>query len=159
MYRLLYPGLFSLCRKYFVCEQDIVTVVNNGMLNIFRNLGMYDVKKGDIFPWAYAIVKHAALTYLRNKLNAKEKEHLNMDDCMDLPSPCNPIVSLASKDIYLYLSVLPAMTRTVCIMFYLDGFLVREIAAHFQISEGTVKWHLSEGRSILKKAMKKKDAY
>nr|WP_295934295.1 sigma-70 family RNA polymerase sigma factor [uncultured Dyadobacter sp.] len=50
----------------------------------------------------------------------------------------------------MYLKQLPIATRRICSLFYLDGFTVKEIAEILTISDGTVKWHLSESRSRLK---------
>jgi DNA-directed RNA polymerase specialized sigma24 family protein len=45
---------------------------------------------------------------------------------------------------------LPIATRRICGLFYLDGLSVKEIAGALCISEGTVKWHLSESRTRLR---------
>jgi len=35
-------------------------------------------------------------------------------------------------------------------LFYVEGLLIKEIAICLNMKEGTVKWHLSDGRSKLK---------
>jgi RNA polymerase sigma-70 factor (ECF subfamily) len=46
--------------------------------------------------------------------------------------------------------MLPAATRAVCTLFYIEGFSIKEIAAQLNISEGTIKWHLNESRNRLR---------
>ena len=44
---------------------------------------------------------------------------------------------------------LPRATHAVFVLYAIDGYTHKEIAAHLGISEGTSKWHLSEARKIL----------
>jgi RNA polymerase sigma factor (sigma-70 family) len=55
--------------------------------------------------------------------------------------------------VYYYLDKLPPATRAVCTLHYLEGYAVKEIAELLKISEGTIKWHLSESRNKLKTLM------
>ena len=50
---------------------------------------------------------------------------------------------------------LPDATRTVFNMYVMDGFTHKEIGNMLGISEGTSKWHLSEGRRVLKEKIEK----
>ena len=62
----------------------------------------------------------------------------------------NPFKQLEWKDIYYYLDQLPANTRYVCSLYYLEGFSIKEITGLLEMKEGTVKWHLNECRTRLK---------
>ena len=50
---------------------------------------------------------------------------------------------------------LPSSTRNVFNMYVLDGYPHKEIAEILGISEGTSKWHLSEGRRLLREKIEK----
>ena len=148
LYRQFYPGLYVLCRKFFNDSHDIITALNNGMLNVFKNIGQYDPSKGNFFNWSYTIVRNAAITHFNSKkINPvsfpidKEIEHLTSDI---------PLKDLEWNDIFFYLDKLPPATRTVCTLYYLEGFAIKEIAGQLGLSEGTIKWHLSESRIRLK---------
>lgn len=148
LYRQLYPGLFSLCKKFFDDEHDILSALNNGMLNVFKNINQYDLAKGELFTWTYAIVRNAALTYLRNKNNIQPT--LELDTSIDFEQQQSPFKNLEWKDIYFFLAKLPPATRAVCTLYYIEGFSIKEIAQQMNLKDGTVKWHLNESRSKLK---------
>lgn len=117
------------------------------MLKVFKNIGQYDAAKGEFFNWVYTIVRNAALTLVREKKNVLSFE---LTEELQKASDDNPFRQLEWKDIYFYLDQLPAKTRCVCTLFYLESFSIKEISAAIDMKEGAVKWHLSECRSRLK---------
>jgi RNA polymerase sigma factor (sigma-70 family) len=149
LYRQFYPVLFALCRKFFDDKHEILTAVNNGMLKVFKNIDQFDNQKGAFFNWLYTTVRNAALTQLRDQ-KTQQFDYEEIDDKMGFESGENPFDRLSASDVVVYLSVLPVATRRVCGLFYMDGFSIKEIAESLDISDGTVKWHLSEGRKKLK---------
>jgi RNA polymerase sigma factor (sigma-70 family) len=147
LYRQFYPALFALCKTFFTDKHDILTAVNNGMLKVFTHIDQYDPAKGRFFNWVYTTVRNAALTLIRDK-----KNHLTfeLNEQLQETRGNNPFKQLEWKDIYHYLDKLPANTRCVCSLHYLEGFSIKEIAHAIDMKEGTVKWHLNECRSRLK---------
>jgi RNA polymerase sigma-70 factor (ECF subfamily) len=147
LYKQFYPAMFALCKCFFSDNHDILTAVNNGMLKVFRNIHQYDPDKGDFFNWVYTTVRNAALTLIRDK-KSKLTFELNENNIEAIAN--NPFRQLEWKDIYYYLDQLPANTRYVCSLHYLEGFSVKEISRLIDMKEGTVKWHLNECRTRLK---------
>ncbi len=147
LYRRLYPPLFALCRSFFNDEHVALTALNNGMLTVYSKLEQYDSSRGEFFNWAYTIVRHSALTMIRGK---KTEPLVELDEAMENFGPCNPFKQLEWKDIYTYLDALPANTRVVCNLYYLQGYSIKEIAQSTDMKEGTVKWLLNESRNRLK---------
>lgn len=149
LYRQFYPVLFALCKNFFEDKHDIVTAINNGMLKVFSNIDQYDPAKGEFFNWMYTTVRNAALTMLRDR-KTQTFDYVEMDEKMGFVSQENPLEQLSGGDIHVYLMQLPVATRRICSLYYVDGFSIKEIAHSLAISEGTVKWHLSESRTRLK---------
>lgn len=149
LYRQFYPVLFALCKNFFEDKHDVVSAINNGMLKVFSNIDQYDETKGAFFNWMYTTVRNAALTMLRDR-KAQAFDYVEIEDKMGFVSAENPLEQLSATDIHVYLLQLPVATRRVCSLYYMDGFSVKEIAEALVISEGTVKWHLSESRNRLK---------
>ncbi len=147
LYTQLYPALYALCKSFFQDPHDVLTALNNGMLRVFKNIKQYDASKGIFFNWAYTIVRHAALTLVRDRNNHLTFE---LNDKLVEPADSNPFKKLEWKDIYVHLDQLPATTRSVCSLHYLEGFSIDEIADALGIKDGTVKWHLHECRNRLK---------
>ncbi len=148
LYKEFYPALFSLCKLFFDDDHEALTSLNNGMLQVFKNIHAFDEQKGSLFNWMYTLVRNAALTQIRNNKNLFHTQQL--PDGVDFSAKESVLKALEFKELYHYFSSLPQSTRTVCKLFYLDDFSVKEIALQLHISEGTIKWHLSEGRKQLK---------
>ena len=148
LYRQFYPGLYALCKKFFSNRHDILTALNDGMLNVFRNIGQYDPEKGEIFNWAYTIVRNAAITFLASQKVLQPTSEITFKIEKSLYE--NPFKELEWNDVYFYLDKLPPATRAVCTLHYLEGFAIKEISDQLNLSEGTIKWHLSESRNRLR---------
>lgn len=151
LYLQFYPALFALCRRFFKDEHEALNALNDGMLKVFKNIGEYDNSKGDFFNWVYTIVRNTAIDKLKIKKLPLTAE---LDDELISYACDNPMAGLAWKDIYRLLDALPPATRAVCSLYYLEGFAVKEISVKLGISEGTIKWHLSEARTKLKPVFK-----
>ena len=148
LYRQFYPALFALCKQFFDDNHDALTALNNGMLKVYKNIHAYQAAKGELFTWAYTIVRNAALTLLRDK---KQFAFIELNETTDVLPAANPFKSLEWKDVYVHLGKLPPVTRAVCSLFYIEGFSIKETASSLSIKEGTVKWHLNECRNKLKR--------
>jgi RNA polymerase sigma factor (sigma-70 family) len=148
LYRQFYPGLFALCKKFFPDSHDALTSLNNGMLNVFKNIGKYDPAKGELFSWSYTIVRNAAITHLNSLKVIQQTTEISGQ--MEQSLYYSPFKELELSDIYLYLDKLPPATRAVCSLHYIEGYAIKEIAEQLSLSEGTIKWHLSESRNRLK---------
>ncbi len=148
LYRHFYADLFALCRKFFDDEHDIITALNNGMLNAFNNIEKYDAKKGNFFGWMYGVVRNAAISQVR----AKEKEMAYLDAMAEMraETSINPFKDANEETVISFLKTLTNTTRAVFNLFYIEGFLIKEIAQCLDMKEGTVKWHLNDGRNKLK---------
>ena len=153
LYKQFYPALFSLCKLFLDDNHEALSALNNGMLQVFKNIASFDAEKGSLFNWMYTLVRNAALTQLRNKKTIFETKQLA--DNVEVPAKENLFHTLESKELYHTFSFLPQSTRAVCKLFYLDDFSIKEIAVLLQISDGTIKWHLSEGRKQLKTILQK----
>jgi RNA polymerase sigma factor (sigma-70 family) len=148
LYHRFYPGLFALCRKFFTDEHDILTSLNNGMLSVFKNIGKYDPDRGELFNWAYTIVRNAAITHLNSLKIVQPTSELTGQ--IEQATFFNPFKELEWNELYACLDKLPPATRAVCTLHYIEGYPVKEIAGRLNLSEGTVKWHLSESRTRLR---------
>jgi RNA polymerase sigma factor (sigma-70 family) len=148
LYRQLYPKLLQLCSKFFDDEHDILTALNNGMLQVFNNIEKYEVAKGTIDAWVYVVVRNAAMTLVRNKKTTPKTQELTAE--LQVETSVNPLKDISNEAVLVYLKTLSITTRAVFNLFYIEGLLIKEIAINLDMKEGTVKWHLSDGRNRLK---------
>ena len=150
LYRQFYPGLHALCRQFFYDEQDIVTALNNGMLNVYKNITSYDASKGEFLNWCYSIVRNAAITHLKS---IKSLNTVQLDATLHYDYSENPLIEMEWEDLFSYLDKLPPATRAISSLYYRENFSIKEISQQLNISDGTVKWHLSECRNKLSKLL------
>lgn len=144
LYLQFYPVLSSLCKRFFDDKQEIVSAINNGMLKVFKNIREYDSSKSELITWIYTIVRNETLTIVRNNKNQVVTTELTDDLAVEIIS--NPFSQTTEEEVLYYLGKLSNTTRAVCNLFYIDGYAIKEIATSLEMKEGTVKWHLSEGR-------------
>ena len=152
LYRKFYPSLVLLCKRFFADEHEALEAVNDGMIKVFKKIKDYDASKGLFFNWVYTVVRNTALDKIKLIRFFAMSELTEMVEDM---GQANPIKSLEWKDIYILLDTLSPATRVVCSLFYLEGFSIKESGMQLNLSEGTVKWHLSETRKKLKPVFEK----
>jgi RNA polymerase sigma factor (sigma-70 family) len=152
LYRLFYPALILLCKRFFMDDHSALETVNDGMMKVYKHISRYDSSKGDFFNWVYTVVRNTALDKIRlchwpATIQLIEEAGQTYAD--------NPLKTLEEQDIYKLLDTLAPATRVVCSLYYLEGFSIRDIMAKLELSSGTVKWHLSETRKKLKPVLEK----
>jgi len=151
LYRLFYPRMLSMVRRYIDQEMQAEEVMNNGFLRAFQKVGQYNFQ-GSFEGWLRKIVFHAVADYVKqNTSYSKKMVFMEKDQYVEK--------DLADKLYYDQLlklvNALPDATKTVFNMYVMEGFTHKEIGNLLGISEGTSKWHLSEGRKILKEKIEK----
>ena len=151
LYRHFYPALYTLCKTFFSDEHDIITALNNGMLRMFAQIDKYDATKGSFYSWLHAVVRNTALTFLRDSKQFRTTE-LTEEVYESLGE--NPFNHFKWEELFKLLSRLPTDTRAVVVLFYVESFSIKEISGMLRMKEGTVKWHLSEGRKKLRNILK-----
>ncbi len=155
LYRLFYPKMMALVRRYIDHDEQAEEVLNNGYLRAFQKIRQYNFQ-GSFEGWIRKIVFHAVADYV--KQNAKyssqillvEKDELVHKDHAD---------KMYYDQLVRLVQALPDATRTVFNMYVMEGFTHKEIGNIVGISEGTSKWHLSEGRRILKEKIEKMELH
>jgi len=141
-----------MCKRFFADDHTALEVLNDGMIKVFKKIGTYQPDKGDFFNWIYTIIRNTALDKL--KLSGMPVI-VDLNGSSEFDTKENPFQSLEGQDIYKLLDKLPPATRAVCTLFYLEGYSVNDAAEQLDITAGTVKWHLHEGRKKLKPILEK----
>ena len=141
--------MMALCLRYVRDRHDVVEVLNDCFLKIFRHLRRYDPQKGALYTWMRTIVINTALDSLRRQKVLRRQE--NLPDNEEGPGIDNEALSKMTGDELLNLiHQLPVTPRLVFNLFVIDGYSHREIAALLGINEGTSRWYVNEARRQLK---------
>lgn len=157
LYKRFYPALMALCVRYCRDSRDATEVLNDAFLKVFRQLSGYNAAKATLYTWMRMIVINTALDALRKQKTHRDLERLPPE--IDEPGIDNEALSKLSGDQLLGLiHQLPDTARMVFNLYILDGYSHKEVAALLQISEGTSRWYLNEGRRQLKTILNQMEA-
>ncbi|MDR3680415.1 MAG: RNA polymerase sigma factor [Flavipsychrobacter sp.] len=151
IYKLFYPKMMSLVRRYIDREMQAEEVLNNGFLRAFQKVEQYTFK-GSFEGWLRKIVFHAVSDYVKQNVQYNDKVVLIEKDQFVQKDHAD---RLYYDQLLQLVEALPASTRAVFNMYVMEGYSHKEIGKILSISEGTSKWHLSEGRRVLKERIEK----
>lgn len=147
--------MMALVRRYIDHEMQAEEILNNGYLRAFQKIAQYTFQ-GSFEGWLRKIVFHAVSDYVKQNMKYSEKillvekdEYVHKDHADRLYY--NELLQMVQS--------LPGATRAVFNMYVMEGYPHKEIGKMLGISEGTSKWHLSEGRRILKEKIVKQELH
>jgi RNA polymerase sigma-70 factor (ECF subfamily) len=132
---------------------DAEDLAQEAFVKAFENIGRF--RSGEPFgPWIYRIVTNLALDVVKHRTRFRseelaDNEPANRRDDADLSARTNEIASRIDKA----LESLPPMQRVVTRLSLVEGFDHTEIAKMMNLSEGTVRSHLSLGRKKLRELL------
>ena len=151
IYKLFYPRMMGLVKRYIDQDVQAEEVLNNGFLRAFQKVEQYTFQ-GSFEGWLRKIVFHAVSDYVKQNMKYNEKIVLAEKDQYVQKDHAD---RLYYNELLELVQTLPGATRGVFNMYVMEGFSHKEIGKMLGISEGTSKWHLSEGRRILKDKIEK----
>lgn len=155
IYKLFYSRMMALVRRYIDQEMQAEEVLNNGFLRAFQKAGQYTFQ-GSFEGWLRKIVFHAVSDYVKQNMKYNEKIVLVEKDQYIHKDHAD---RLYYNELLELVQTLPGATRAVFNMYVMEGYAHKEIGKILGISEGTSKWHLSEGRRILKGKIEKQNLH
>ena len=148
LYERFYRAMAAICMRYTKNREDAMEVLNDGFVKVFKNIQRFDRAKASLYTWMRTIMIHTAIDLIKRRQPAFEPLNLTEEE---EPAIANGFVQQADADELLALiRRLPPATQAVFTLFTVDGYSHQEIAGMLGISEGTSKWHLSDGRKKLK---------
>ena len=147
LYKEFYPEMIKICQRYASDLDGAGIVFNNAMLRVFKNIKKYQ-HEGKLGAWIKTVIINCALDHVKATGKIKENpvtittEEISIDDYV--------FEKISAKEIQLSIKDLPKATANVFNLFVYEGFTHKQIAEALGISEGTSKWHVNEGRRLLK---------
>ena len=147
LYKLFYPEMIKICQRYAGDLDGAGIVFNNSMLRVFKSIKNYQ-HEGKLGAWIKTIVVNCALDYIKSAGKIKETPITIITE--EVPIDDYVFEKISAKEIQLAIKELPKATATVFNLFIYEGFTHKQIAEALVISEGTSKWHVNEGRRLMK---------
>jgi RNA polymerase sigma factor (sigma-70 family) len=149
LYKHYFALMYTICKKYSDNQQTIISLINEGFLKIFMNIGTFDFSKGNFEGWAKKIITNTAIDYTRLKRNKNKFIELKDDDNYEKELQQNPN-NHVEEEVEHLIKNMPAVTQKVFTLHIFNGYSHKEIAELLDIAESTSRWHLAEARKSLK---------
>jgi RNA polymerase sigma-70 factor (ECF subfamily) len=143
--------MMGVVRRYIDHTEQAEEVLNNGFLRAFQKIEQYTFQ-GSFEGWLRKIVFHAVSDYVKQNVRYNEKIVLVEKDQLIHKDHAD---RLYYNQLLQLVHSLPDATKAVFNMYVMEGLSHKEIGKALNISEGTSKWHLSEGRRMLKDKIEK----
>lgn len=153
LYSMCYHFLFSICRRYYVNQEDRMSALNMAFVKIIANINLFLNKEKEV-PFELWI-RRITINYIidefrRNKIYRENHELRDLQDSEYLHPNYDPALERAKmEEILMAIDNLPEMNRTVFNLFVLDGYKHEEIAGMLKISANTSKVHLHRAKKKL----------
>ena len=109
------------------------------------------VERHKFSTWLFKIAYN---TFLDHKRRARNYE-TDIEEAVQVADTARTDDSFAYQDLYEALSKLPIKEKTSILLFYINGYAVKEIAKITGSTQIAVKQHLSRGRSKLRQILER----
>lgn len=140
----------AIALRYALDEHEAAEILANAFVKMFRSIQAFDAAKGNFHGWLKRIIINEALDQIKQRSRFSSLELETVDE----PYVSNSIIEKTDAAAIMQLiKQLPPATHAVFLLYAVDGYTHKEIAAQLNISEGTSKWHLSEARKILQQKL------
>lgn len=132
---------------------DAEDLAQEAFVKAFQNIGRF--KEGEPFgPWIYRIVTNLALDVVKHRSRFRHEELSELEPAARRDNAeLGAVTSELSARIDRAIQSLPEHQRVVARLFLVEQFDHAEIASMMNLSEGTVRSHLSLARKKLKEQL------
>lgn len=152
LYRFCYPEMIKICCRYAGDMDGAGIIFNNAMLRVFRNLQQYK-HEGKLMGWIKTIVVNCCIDYAKERSRFKNMPGISPGE--EEPSvPPEVLDKMSAREIQQLINQLPRATATVFNLYIYEGYTHRQISESLGNAEGTSKWHVNEGRRLLKESLR-----
>jgi RNA polymerase sigma factor (sigma-70 family) len=154
LYRATYSLMMGICKRYIRQDEKAREVLNIAFFKVLTNLGKYRPEAPFIF-WVRRIMINTLINeYKKEKVHYGNHTYVETYYDNESYSEINNALEKFDNDgIRHYINRLPAASRQVFNLYFIDGLKHAEIAELLRISEGTSRWHLNAAREMLKKML------
>ena len=133
-------SMYKVARSYLRQDEDIADAISQTILNCYDNIAK--LKNPKYFKtWLTRIL----INNCKDIIRKNQKEHL----LEILPEQGEECMELKNYEFQELMNSLDDKYRVVLLLYYGEGFKIREIAQILEMDENTVKTRLSRGRKKL----------
>ncbi|WP_024620990.1 RNA polymerase sigma factor [Metaclostridioides mangenotii] len=137
--------LYHVSKTILTVDQDCEDAVQSAILKAYEKLNT--LKEEQYFKtWIIRILLNECY-----RLKRREQPEVSYEECFEF------VKSEDEEDyseLYLAIKKLPERIRITIVLYYVEGYSVKEIKQILKIPAGTVKSRLAKGRKLLKNRLK-----
>lgn len=152
LYRIYAPKMLSVARMYIRDLHFAEDVMSRAFVKAFKKLKDYAFK-GSFEGWLRKIVIRESIDFLRSHHQMEFTEDVNASLAETMEAEGLP--DLGDWDVQQLLDLLPEGYRTVFVMYVVEGYKHKEIAAVLNISPNTSKSQFFKAKKHLKSILTK----
>lgn len=159
LYNAYYADVLFVCRKYDLNDADAEDMAQDTFIKAFNEIGtLNDAAK---FPsWISRIASNKCLNLIKHNKILTMDSMDNGEEAVEIPDKqkCTDeiVVDKEVRDILAdMIAKLPVEQRVTIFMYYYQDYSVKEIAAAYGCSEGTVKSRLNYARKTMRQEAEK----
>lgn len=152
VYETYYPLMLAIVRRYIKDEEEVLDVLNQGFIKIFKKIDQYHFENS-FEGWCKRIIINTALDHLRS--SKRYKDLFSFEAILPTYQVYNDgLNNMSIAELMKIIDGISPVSKVVFNMFAIDGYSHKEIAEALQISVGTSKWHLSSARKQIQAKLK-----
>lgn len=148
LYKHYYGFAMGVARRYCFNNDDVMEVVNDGFIKVFKTVNTYDVSK-PFKAWLRTIIVNTAIDRRRKEL--KHQLIVELDSAMPVSAGTYIIEGINARDILKLMDNLPAIQRTIFNLYEVDGYSHDEIAVMLAIAPSSSRVYLTRAKEKLRK--------
>jgi len=152
LYKLFYADMLRLCYRYLKSDELAKEALNTGFLKVFQHIGTFDEKKGELGGWIRTIIVRTCIDLGRKEIKFSKEVNV-LEEAEDVFMPPAVLNKLYAEDLLKCIRLLPDATRLVFNLSVIEGYSHGEIGEQLNIRESTSRWHLSEGKKMLREML------
>jgi RNA polymerase sigma-70 factor (ECF subfamily) len=157
IYSSFYGYALTICERYAGTNDDIIEILNDGFLKIFKEINRYSPSYTDTVAsfkgWLRKIMVYTAIDHYRKNKKYFSNEFTEPTTLQIASSQESALDKLSYEEILKAIQLLSPAYRTVFNLFVIDGLSHEEISKKLGIAEGTSKSNLSKAKVHLQRIL------
>jgi RNA polymerase sigma factor (sigma-70 family) len=150
LYDMFHARMMKTAMRYSLDAHQAEDIVSMSLLKCFQSISQYTFK-GSFEGWLRRIVAYTAIDLIRADKKYIRNTAFTDDDESIWVNEGDPMYY---DHLLQLIDTLPPKVKTVFNLSVMEGYPHKQIAHMLNMSEGTSKWYLSEGRKMLREKLK-----
>lgn len=148
LYDMITPKMYGICMRHTINDNDANDYFQEAMVKVYLNLSSYQ-HAGSFEGWAKTICENHCRSEIKKKATFQSIE-ITPDMYLEKEGP-EAYNKLSMDELVTAVRSLPDACRLIVNLYFVEGYKHREIAEMLDINENTCKYHVQQGKQLLRK--------